>query len=174
MEVLAENCFTITKPLCYEGMQRISAGGYGKFARKAVLFLIAAWLILTVVTLWQGQSLGYIMIEFIVLCMVSLWICVYVPRNKARRAFKALESKYGDDLKRSTCFYENRLVVKTAESQKEVLYSEIAQVLYSPRLLILVTEDNSGILLKLDSFTCGSETTVQNLIKNQKEEKKDD
>lgn len=175
MEILAENRFTITKPLCYEGMLRISAEGYGKFAKKAVMVLAAAWLILTAVTLWRGYSLGYMVIEFIVLCMVSLWICVFVPRNKAGRAFKVLTSKYGDDLERTTRFYEDRLTAETAECQTEVLYSDIKQILYSKRLLILVTESNSGILLKLDSFTSGSDFTVQNLLKNlERKGKKDD
>lgn len=166
MELLAENRFTITKPLCCEGMLRISAESYGKFAKKVVMLLAAAWLILAAVTLWQGQSLGYLVVELIVLCMVSLWICVFVPRNKAGRAFKVLKSRYGDDLNRTTRFYTDRLVVETMENQTTIHYSEITRVLHSPRLLILVTDDNSGILLKLDGFTYGSEITVQNLLKN--------
>lgn len=174
MTVLAENRFTITKPLCYEGTLRISAESYGKFAKKAVMFLAAAWLILTAFTLWQGRSLGYMVIEFIVLCMVSLWICVFVPRNKAGRAFKALMNKYGDDMERTTRFYEDRLAVETMEGQTEVLYSEIVQILFSKRLLILVTKANSGILLKRDSFTHGNEMTVQDLLKTERKEKNDD
>lgn len=175
MELLAENRFTITKALCYEGMLRISAEGYGKFARKAVMVLAAAWLVLTAMTLWQGQSLGYMAIEFLVLCMVSLWICVFVPRNKAGRAFRALRSRYGEDMERRTCFYADRLVVSTAESRTEINYSEITQVLYSARLLVLVTADNAGVMLKRDGFTLGSGDIVENLLKNtESEEKKDD
>ncbi len=77
-----------------------------------------------------------------------------------------MNSRYGDDLNRTTRFYTDRLVVETMENQTTIHYSEIKQVLYSPRLLILVTEDNSGVLLKLDGFTYGSEITVQNLLKN--------
>ena len=168
MEVLAENSFTITKKLSYEGLLRISAEDYGKFAKKAVLFLAAAWLVLAIFTLWQGQGIGYIVIEFVILCLVSLWISVYVPRNKAKRAFKALEARYGSDLQRTIRFYEDRLEVTTPETQKTVPYSEITQVLHSKNLLILVTEDRSGILVALDSFTLGSDDTVQDLIRDAK------
>lgn len=53
-----------------------------------------------------------------------------------------------------------------AGCQTTVSYSEIKQILHSKHLLLLVAEDKTGILLKLDSFTRGGETTVRELIKN--------
>lgn len=170
MEVLAENRFTITKSLFYEGMLRVSAEEYGKLAKKAVIFLGAAWLVLTAVTLWQRQSLVYAGIELIVLCLVAVWLYRFVPRNKAKRAFKLLEEKYGSDMERTTRFYKERLEVESLERKTTVLYSEIRQVLYAKRLLVLVAEDKTGILLKLDGFACGSAEKVQQLIENAKEE----
>lgn len=169
MEPLAENRFTITKDLFFEGMLSVSAESYGKMAKKAVLFLGAAWLVLAAVALWQRQSLGYIVIEFIVICLVALWICILMPRSKAKRAFKQLTDRYGDDLERVTCFYEDRLEVEGSGNQKVVCYSEISRILRSKRLLVLVTEDKTGILLNLESFTHGSETAVRELIKNANE-----
>lgn len=166
MEPLAENRFTITKDLFCEGMLRASAESYGKLAKKAILFLAAAWLVLAAVTLWQRQSLGYMVIEFIVLCLVALWIYILMPRNKAKRAFRQLTDKYGDDLNRVTCFYEDRLEVEGSGNQKVVFYTEIKQILRSKHLLVLVTEDKTGIMLKLDGFTRGGEAAVQELIKN--------
>lgn len=166
MEPLAENRFTITKDLFYEGMLRVSAESYGKLAKKAVILLVVAWLALTAVMLWQHQGLGYIVIEFMVLCLVVLWIYIFMPRNKAKRAFKLLTDKYGDNLERITRFYRDQLEVEAAGYQTTILYSEIRQILHSKHLLLLVAEDKTGILLKLDSFTRGGETAVRELIKN--------
>lgn len=174
MEPLVENRFTITKSLFYEGMLRVSAESYGKLAKKGVALLGAAWLILAAVTLWQRQSIGYVVIELIVLCLASLWICIFVPRNKAKRAFRQLENKYGGNLERVTRFYQERLEAEASEARIVVYYSEISQILRSKRLLLLVTEDKTGILLKLDSFTRGGEAAVRELIKNTKTEENED
>lgn len=170
MEHLAENRFTITKDLFCEGMLRVYAESYGKLAKKAVLALGAAWLILAAVTLWQRGSMGYIVIEFVVLCAAALWISVFVPRSKAKRAFQAMVGKYGDDLERITRFYDGWLEVEGSGRETEMLYTEIKQLLPSKNLLILVSEDKTGIMLKLDSFTRGSESAVRELIKNAKME----
>ncbi|MDE6259847.1 MAG: YcxB family protein [Oscillospiraceae bacterium] len=166
VEILAENRFTITKKLFYEGMLCVSAESYGKLAKKAVAFLGIAWLALTAVTLWNSQSLGYVVIEFVVLCLVALWIYILMPRSKAASAFKKMEAKYGGDLERITRFYEERLEVEASGYQIVVPYSEISQILRSKRLLVLVTEGKTGLLLKLDGFTRGGEAAVRELIKN--------
>lgn len=166
MEILAENRFTITKDLFYEGMRLVSAESYGKLAKKAVILLGIAWLALTAVTLWNGQGLGYVVIEFVVLCLVALWIYIFMPRSKAAGAFKKMEAKYGGDLERVTRFYEERLEVEASGYQLAVPYSEISRILRSKRLLVLVTEDKTGILLKFDGFTRGGEAAVRELIKN--------
>ncbi len=163
MEILAENRFTITKRLFYEGMLRVSGESYGKFAKKAVAFLILAWVILGAVTLWLRQSLGYVGAESVVVLLACLWITVYMPRNKAKRAFQALQSRSGD-LERVTRFYRDHLEVEAAGVQTPVDYGEITQILRTKRLLILLTADNTGVLLKLDSFCTGSEAVVRDLI----------
>lgn len=167
MEILAENHFTITKGLFLEGMLRVSAENYGKFAGKAVAFLGLAWLVLAAVMLWLGQSLAYVGIELIILCLAGIWITVFVPRYKAKRAFRTLEDGCGG-LERVTRFYQDRLVVETSECQTVVFYPEIRSILRSKRLLTLVSGDGLGILLKLDSFSHGSETVVRELIQNAK------
>lgn len=174
MEILAENRFTITKNLFYEGMLRVSAESYGKLAKKAVAFLAVAWLVLAAVTLWQRQNPLYVAMEFVVMCLAALWICVVLPRSKAKRAFRSLEAKYGDELERVTRFYEERLEVEASGQQTVVFYSEIQQVLRSKRLLVLVAEDKTGILLKLDGFTSGGEKAVRELIENARTEEDDD
>lgn len=169
MEPIAENRITITKSLFYEGMLRVSAEHYGKLAKKAILFLGAVWLLLTAVTVWLQQSLVYVAAELVILCLIALWIGVYMPRNKAKKAFRAMEGKYGADLDRVTRFYEDRLEVEAAGQRTAVFYSEIARILPSKRLLVLVTADKTGILLALDGFTPGGEAILRERIKNAKE-----
>lgn len=166
MSILAENRFTITKKLFFEGMLRVSAENYGKFAKKAVAFLGLAWLALAVVTLCLRQSLGYVGIELVVLCLAALWIIVFMPRYKAKKAFHTLKDRCDNNLERITRFYQDRLEVEAAGCQTVVLYSEIRQILRTKHLLVLVTEDGTGILLTLDGFTCGGEAAVLEGIRN--------
>lgn len=165
MEVLAENRFTITKSLFFEGMLRVSAENYGKFAKKAVAFLGLAWVILAAGTLWQRQSLVFVGAELVVSILAGLWIAVLVPRSKAKRAFQSLQS-----LDRVTRFYSDRLEVEAADVQTVVPYSEITQVLRTKELLILLTAGNTGVLVKLDGFLRGSEAIVQERIDRAKAE----
>lgn len=166
MEILAENRFTITKDLFLEGMLRVSAENYGKFAGKAAAFLGAAWLALAAVTLLLRQSPVFVGIELVAVCLAALWATVWIPRNKAKRAFRALSDRSGGDLERVTRFYHDRLVVEAAGKQTEVSYPEINRILRSRHLLVLVSGDGTGILLKLDGFTLGSESAVREQIRN--------
>lgn len=170
MEILAENRFTLSKELFYESMLRVLAESYGKFAKKAVAFLAAAWLLLVAFTLWQGNGFGHCVPEFFVLGLVSLYITVYVPRNKAKRAFKALETRDGEDMERRTLFYPDKLTAESAGREKTLAYGEIKQVLHSKSLLILLAEDGTGIMLKNDSYVQGTKDTVLNQIKAAKAE----
>ena len=160
MNILAENRFTMTKSLFYEGMLRVSRESYAKSAKKAAVFLGALWLVLAVVTLLLQQNMGYVAVEFIVLGAAALWLCAGVPRYSTGKAFKAFRNKYGDDMERVTRFYEDRLEVEAADRQTVILYAEIGQVLRSKHLLLLIAEDKTGILVKRDAFTRGSEAAA--------------
>lgn len=164
MNILAENRFTITKSLFLEGMRRVSRESYGKTARKAVAFLALVWFLLAAVALWQQQGLGFVCVELLVVCFAGLWITVVLPRSKAKRAFRTLENRSGS-LERITRFYPDRLEIDAAGTQTEVLYTEIRQILTGSRLLILVTDDKTGIMLKRDGFLLGSEDDVRALIR---------
>ncbi len=169
MNILAENRFTVTKSLFMEGMLRVSRESYGKFAGKAVAFLWLLWLLLAALALWQRQSPAFVGVELVVVCFASLWIGVFLPRNKAKRAFTALENR-GGGLERITRFYSDRLEVDASGTQKAILYSEIRQILTAKRLLILVTDDKTGIMLKRDGFLLGDEEDVHRLIRQAKAE----
>ena len=58
MEKIAENQFTITKPLFMEGMLRISQDGYGKSAQKAMLRASTA-ATMTICLLFMGPLLSF-------------------------------------------------------------------------------------------------------------------
>ena len=164
MDMLAENRFTLTKELFYESMRRVLAESYGKFAKKAVAVLAAAWLLLVAFTLWQGHGIGSCVLEFFILGLVSLYITVYVPRSRAKRAFKNLENRDGENMERCTRFYSDELTAGSAGREKTLSYSEIKQVLHSRNLLILIAEDGTGIMLKKDSYTRGTEAAVLDRI----------
>ena len=164
MEILAENRFVITKSLFYEGMLRTSKESYGKSARKAILLFLALWLVLAAVSLLLRLSLAYVALEAFILGFVSLWLYFIVPRDKARRRFKILTNRYGTDLERVTRFFENRLEIDGSGVQTVIFYTQIKQVLRSKRLLILVSEENAGVLLALDGFVSGDDAVVCRLI----------
>ena len=85
MELLAENRFTITKSLFYEGMLRVSRESIGPFAKKVLLVLAVLWAVLAAVTLMGSGSPVYALVELIIVVLIGIWLCVYIPRNKARR-----------------------------------------------------------------------------------------
>lgn len=170
MNILAENRFTITKSLFFEGMLRVSREDYGKFAKKADAFLGLLWLLLAALALWQHQGLAFVGVELVVVCFAGLWITVLLPRNKAKRAFDALQTR-SDGLERIIRFYPERLEVDAPGTQTVVTYSEIQRVLRTKRLLILITTDKTGILVKRGGFLSGSEEIVQERIQQAKEER---
>lgn len=157
---IAENRYALTKSLFYEGMGCVMQQTYGKTANRAVLGLLAAWVVLAAATAILKQSPVYIAVEAVVLSLAALWIKVYMPRHKARAAWKKLEARYGADMERTTRFYADHLTVCAAEREVTVAYEEIVQKLTSEHLLILVSTDKTGVLVKRDSFITGSEGEV--------------
>ena len=160
---LAVNRFTITKSLFVEGMLRVSAERYGKFAKKAAVFLGGLWVVLLIVTLVLRSSLLFVLGEFVIIGLIILWLCVYMPRHRAGRAFKALQDRCGGDMERETRFYEDRLEIETSEIEKTIEYSQITEILTSKRLMVLVCEDKTGVLLSLEGFIVGDEMTVREI-----------
>ena len=161
MQPIAENSFTITKALFYEGMLRVSRENYGKFAKKALLVLAGLWVILLIITLSTGgafpQALGYL----VILAFAGIWICVVMPRSNAKRAFRKLLAQSDGDLHRRTHFYEDHLVIG---EDTAIDYSQVTQILTSRHLLILICEDRRGILLLMEGFTVGNAMLVRSQI----------
>ena len=167
MEPLAENRFTITKELFYEGMLRVIKESYGPFTKKIMLVLAAAWAVLAAVTFVQRGSLFYAVVEFVVVVLIGVWLSVFVPRNKARRAWAALENRSGTDLERITRFYPSYLEADNGSEEITVSYEDIRQILETEHLLVLLSVEKVGVLVARDSFVSGDAAAVQSLIERE-------
>ena len=166
MEPLAENRFTITKELFYEGMLRVTKESYGPFVKKIMLVLAAAWAVLAAVTLMGSGSLSYAVVELVVVVLIGVWMSVFVPRNKARRAWAALENRSGD-MERVTRFYPGYLEAGNGSEEITVFYEDIRQILHSEHLLVLLSVEKVGVLIARDGFVSGDAAAVQALIEEE-------
>lgn len=167
MEPLAENRFTITKSLFYEGMLRVSRENFGPFAKKVLLVLAILWAMMAAVTLLRSASPIYALVELVVVVLIGVWLCVFVPRNRARRAWTALENRCGADLERITRFYPGYLEIDSGGEETTVLYEDVRQVLLSKHLLVLTCADRVGVLIARDGFTTGDTAAAQALIERE-------
>lgn len=166
---LATNDYILDKKLFYEGVAKVQNARIGKFSRNAVLFLGIAWAVMAVVTLVMNQSPLFLVLEFAVVFVAALWILFYLPRYKASKAWKAMASRCGDDLRRQTGFYDDHLEICAAGEVTTVDYDEIVQTLDTERLWILITNRRVGVMIKKDSFTGGSLETARSLVENAQE-----
>ena len=167
MEPVAENRFTVTKELFYEGMLRVTRESYGPFIKKIMLVLAAAWAILAAVTLLGSGSLSYAVVELVVVVLIGVWLSVFVPRNKARRAWAAMENRSGGDLERITRFYPGYLEADNGMEEITVFYEDIRQILQSEHLLVLLSVEKVGVLVARDGFVSGDSAMVQTLIEEE-------
>lgn len=164
MEKLAENQFTITKKLFMEGMLRISGAGYGKSAAKAMLIVFGLWLGFLLYTLAAGGEVTNCLGILILLTIAGLWLCVGMPRSNARRLWRAMEGTYGNNLHRTTSFYADHLQICGEGVDRQIAYGEIRQILRTRRLLILVCDDKTGVLVARNGFRKGTEEEVMTLL----------
>ena len=126
--------------------------------------LVAAWVIIAVITILTKPSVVFLAVEALVLILASLWVAVYTPWNKRRKAYRAFLELYGEDAERTTVFYADRLIVNPEGREIMVMYSDIAKTLTSDHLLIFITAANKGILVKRDGFLKGSENDILKLF----------
>ena len=164
MTPIAVNSFILTKELFYEGSKRTGKENYSAFARRMVLIMIGAWIIVSGITLLTHSSPIFIATEALVLILAALWVAVYTPWNKRRKAYNAFLLQYGENPERTVEFYEDRLTVDPEGRGFTVPYSGIAKTLTAENLLIFITSDNKGVLVKRGAFTNGSEAEVRELI----------
>ncbi len=166
MKKLAECHYTLTKDLFYEGMLRVLRKRDGVFTRRVILVLLAAWTLISVFSLHSGGSVFLVGSEFVVVMLVILWILVYIPRHKASSGFKDLRNRCGDDLDRTVIFYSDHLEVLSSGTSLSVGYDEIADIITSRNLLILIPESGPSVAVTHDGYTLGSEESVLDNLSN--------
>ena len=164
MEPVAVNRFTITKPLFYEGMLRVTRERLGPFIKKVLIVLAVLWALLAAVTLLTKASASYAVVELAVLVAVGVWLCVYIPRNQARRAWKALESKSGGEMERVTRFFPDCLRIESGGETTTIAYDDVLEQLLTEHLLILTCREKVGVLIARDGFVTGGLDAVRALI----------
>lgn len=174
MEPLAENRFVLTEDLFLEGMKAAQTVGYMKQIKKLLLPLGILWLLLAGFTLYRGEGALLLLTEFAALALVVLWAAVLLPRRRSKRAFETLSARTGTAAERVIRFYPDHLEASVAGQTKALAYPDIDQMLRSPRLIVLVGRDKTGILLRADAFVRGDEALIEQLIKAAKQAQEED
>lgn len=167
MEILAENRIVITKSLFTEGRLAMSRESYGKAANKIGAALLLLLLVLVAGSLLLGLSIASVGMEVLILGVMVFWLFYGFPRSNAKQAYKALTKKCGDEPERVTRFFADRLEIEGPGVHEVIPYAQIEQVRRTKHLLILVTEEKGGVLLKPDGFIIGSEAVVHELLNTQ-------
>ena len=172
-EKLAESRFTLTKELFDEGMRQVIRAGSGRSRTLLVIGLAIAWLVLLICSLALGQGLAIAGMELLVVVLAAVWALVWVPRRKAKRAWQALEAKGVVETERITRFFEDGLEVDVSGQLTRISYDDLKNILTTKNLLIFLTKDGTGVMVKRDSFLTGSESEVLRRIDDRGTEVKD-
>ena len=166
METKAVNCFTVTKELFTEGMQELLNDEYKPIAKKAIIAVAVVWLLLAAVTVYLKGRLVFTLIELAVALFVCYWLWVLVPKNRVKRAIRAQEEIPGGGERRIE-FYEDRLEADKGEGETGLIlnYEDVAKVLETPNLLILISVNHVGVMVSKSGFIKGDEKIVRDLLK---------
>lgn len=164
-KLLAENQFTITKKLFYEGMALISRDSYGKFVKKVTIALLGVWLVLFTITLIAKANLLIALGELVLVAFLCAWISVYLPRSRSKRTFKRLQLQ--GDLTRTTRFYTDHMEMESENRQEEIAYDQVKDILQGQNLVVLICRNHIGVMLALDGFTVGDAEKVRSIIQQE-------
>ena len=163
METVAENEYTLTKELFFEGMRRVDREDYMPAVKKALIVMAVLWALLAAVTFRAGGHVSVIVLELLVVLAVG-WTLVYsIPKKRSARAWRALCDDSGGELVRHIRFVEDRMEVEPGGLI--VNYEDVDKVLDTEHMLILVTSGKRGVMVPRDSFTKGGVSAVEGLIK---------
>lgn len=165
-ELFAECHYILTKELFYESMLRVQRDSLGKLWAWAAVILSALWLGMSVFTLATGGSIRFALIELCVLIATFFCFTVWMPRRKAKRGWEAMAAKGTDDTERTVSFYDEWLEVCFCEEEIDMDYTDIIKALETKSLLILLSSDRRGIILKKDSISGCSTEELLHRIKN--------
>lgn len=164
MDILAENRFTLSKQLFSEGLTCLSWDTYGKSAKKITLVLFAIWAVMSAVLMFIGGNLVHVLTYLAAIGAICLWINVLLPRKHIKKNWEALVNRCGDDLERSTRFFEDRLEIEAGDTLKIVPYCDIVTVKQTDKLYLLVCQNKVGVMVAKDGFVSGSAEEIMALI----------
>ncbi len=167
-KIYAENEFTMTKALFLEGSDRVNRAHYGKTASRVLLVLALAWLALAAFTFSRRSDPTMLILELVVLLAVAWWLVFSLPRSRSKAAWRKVSEITGEESPRAIRFYGDRLEADTGERTITLPYEEIEETLHTRRLLILISREKTGVLIKKDAYTKESEEIVLGLLKNER------
>ena len=172
-KLLAESRFALTKELFDEGMRQVVWAGSGLSRMLLVIGLAIVWLALLICSLALGQGLAIAGMELLVVVLATVWALVWVPRRKARRAWQTLEAKGAAESERITRFFEDDVEVEVSGQLTRISYDDLKNILTTKNLLIFLTKDGTGVMVRRDSFLAGSESDVLHWIDDRGMEEKE-
>lgn len=146
-------------------MNLVRADGMGKTVKRIILFLAVLWLAISGYTFMTGGGLGYALSELVVVLTLIFLITVWLPGRKTNRAWQDMEMSGKSDEERTLSFFEDRVEIECAGEMTIIEYSEISRKLQKDNLVVLLSDDKKGIIIKNDSFIQGSFDVLMELIK---------
>lgn len=168
MEIKAENTFTVTKELFYEGSRKVALADLGPLAAKSLITLGVFWAVLTGITLIMNGGLLMPLLELVIIVAIAAWMLLITPARRSKNGWKKLQNRCRGNLTRTTRFYEDRLEVESGGGELVVNYEDIRRTVESRNLLVLINADKVGIMLALKGFTKGDKETVLKLLEEWK------
>lgn len=160
MGPLAVNEFQLTKKLFIEGAQAVMKKEVGHVIRISLIILGLLWAGVAIWTFVRQANPLFVVFEFVVISAVGIVVSVVLPRRRATKMYKDLTESSGENPTRRTEFYSDCLFVQAGGQRMEVRYKDIANILSTKNLLVLVTKERLGIVLLHDGYESGSEAEV--------------
>lgn len=164
---IAECTFVLSKSLFREGVRCTQKDTLANTMRWILPTLAGLWLAITVFSVSGGGGIGLALWELVILAVLLLYITVWLPDSRAKRAWDRLEAKGQADTERRILFFSDHLEVDFPEHHTEMDYAEVVKALKSSNLLILIGSDRTGILIKKENLTgCTCEQLLQKIMQN--------
>lgn len=175
MGLIAENHIEISEDLFWEGMGVVTGARKDKSGRNWAYVLAGILVIVVAVTLYLGGNFFNVIGEVVVFGALGFWLCFYMPRKRRNQAYSAMERKDGGFISRTIRLYEDYLEIIPDYAERKIIeYDTVLRTARSEHLLVLICENNGGVLLALDGFTKGSPEAVEQAIADFREEWEDE
>ena len=170
MEPIAVNHITVDKALFTEGHAAIFSKRRQKMLLYAGIVFCAFGLILLAVQVRLPVASALSFPALLSGVIVVIW-ALTLQKSELKRKYKAFQRKNGDDSERTITCYGNYLTVETGSTEPlQIDYPDIREHKETPRMLILICADHTGIMLAKDGFEIGSTSALLEAIEKAKAE----